>query len=126
VSLGGVQLDPNTLRGQLDGSANLPRNKHSNGYAASIIANTGPGILYGFTAYNSNGSAQFIQLFDSATVPADGVQPATLFTIAAGDQLAVEWINGRSYLAGVVLCNSSTGPTKTIGAADCYFDVQYI
>lgn len=126
MSLGGAQLDPNTLRGQLDGSANLPRNKHSNGYAASLIANTGPGILYGFTVYNSNGGAQFIQLFDAATVPADGVNPAAVFTVPAADNLAVEWVNGRSYLTGIVLCNSSTGDTKTIGAADCYFDVQYI
>ena len=126
MSLGGAILDRNTLKGQRDGSANLPRNKHSNGYAASIIANTGPGILYGFTVYNSNASAQFVQVFDAATVPANAANPAVVFTVAATDQLAVEWVNGRSYLTGIVICNSSTGPTKTLGSADCYFDVQYI
>lgn len=126
MNLGGEILDGNTLRGQTGGSANLPRSKHSNGYAASIVANTGPGILYGFTVYNSNAAAQFIQLYDLAAVPADGANPATVFTVPAASHLPIEWINGRAYLVGIVLCNSSTGPTKSIGSADCYFDVQYI
>jgi hypothetical protein len=126
VSLLAYALNGSTLNGQLDGSANLPRNIHSQAYAASIRANTGAGILVGFTVYNSNAAAQFIQLFDEQSLPGDGAIPACVFTVAGASQLPVEWINGRSYLRGIVLCNSSTGPTKTIGAADCFFDVQYL
>ena len=32
---------------------------------------------------------------------------------------------GRVFHQGLVLCNSSTDTTKTIGSADCFFDVQY-
>jgi hypothetical protein len=102
-----------------------PLNKHSNAYAASIVVKSGPGILYGFTVYNS-GAAQFILVFDAATLPADGVAPALVLAAGATANLGANWIPGRTFQTGIVLCNSSTGPTKTIGAADCYFDAQYL
>lgn len=117
---------PEALRGETDGSANLPDNKYSNGYANAIVVKPGPGILFGFTVYNSNAAAQFIQVFDLAALPADGVAPASLFSVPATDTRAVQWLPGRTFLVGCVICNSSTGPTKTIGAADCFFDVQYV
>lgn len=119
-------LYPEVLRGEEGGSVNLPNSKHSNGYASSIVVKPGAGILYGFTVYNSNASAQFVQVFDLADLPADGVIPACLFSVAATSDKGVEWLNGRPFLTGCVLCNSSTGATKTIGAADCFFDVQYL
>ena len=76
VSLGRAILDRNTLKGQRDGSANVPRNKYSNGDAASIIANIIPCILYGFTVYNSNASAQSRAGLHVATVPANAANPA--------------------------------------------------
>ena len=119
-------LDPNTLVGQLDGSANLPRNIHSNGYVASLIVKTGPALLYGFTVYSSNASAQFVQVFDAATLPADGATPVVVFSVATVSDKGVQWLPARSFLTGIVICNSSTGPTKTIGSADCFFDVQFL
>jgi hypothetical protein len=118
--------DPSTLVGSMNGSTNLPHNAHSNVYANALVVKTGPAILYGFQVYNSNASAQFIQVFDAAALPADGTVPVTFFTVAGVANLPVNWFPGRSFLVGIVLCNSSTGPTKTIGAADCFFDVQYI
>ena len=119
-------IDPNTLAGQLGGSANLPNNIHSNVYENARIVTQGPGLLFGFTVYNSNASAQFILVFDQATVPSEGAIPATVFTVAGASNLGVQWLPGRSFLTGCVLVNSSTGPTKTIGSADCFFDVQYV
>ena len=103
-----------------------PLNNHSIAYANSLIVKSGPGILFGFTVYSSKASAQFIQVFDANTVPADGAIPACVFTVAATSNLPVNWIPGRTFLAGCVLVNSSTGPTKTIGSADCWFDAQFL
>lgn len=103
-----------------------PFNKSSIAYAASLQIKNGPGILYGFTVYSSRSSGQFIQLFDSNTLPADNAVPAWVVSIDATSDREFQWIPGRTFLNGIVVCNSSTGPTKTIGSADCYFDAQYL
>jgi hypothetical protein len=103
-----------------------PLNISSIAYAASLVVKTGPGILFGFTVYNSNSSAQFIQIFEGRTVPADGAIPACVFTVAGASNLPVQYLPGRTFLTGCILVNSSTGPTKTIGSADCWFDAQFL
>lgn len=114
------------LEGNEGGASNLPINIHSNALAASITVKSGQAILYGFTVLNTNASAQFIQVFDARTLPAEGTVPVVVFTVAGSSQLGVNWIPGRTFRQGVVICNSSTAPTKTIGAADCFFDVQFV
>lgn len=109
-----------------DDLANLPLNNQSIAYAASLVVKTGPGILFGFTVYNSNTGAQFIQIFDARTLLADGATPACIFTVAGASNLPVQFLPGRTFLTGCVLVNSSTGPTKTIGSADCWFDAQFL
>lgn len=114
------------LRGQVGGEANLPSNHRSNGLVASLVATTGPSLLYGFTVLNTNASAQYIQVFDATALPADGATPDLVFTVSGSSNLPVQWIPWRTFNTGIVLCNSSTAGTKTIGAADCFFDVQYV
>lgn len=84
-------------------------------------------ILYGFTVYNSNGAAQNIQLFDDGyNVPADGNVPPANFPVAAKTDLSVYYGEaGRLCRGGLTLANSTTDTTKTAGAADCLFDIQY-
>lgn len=83
-------------------------------------------VVYGFTVYNTKASAQFGNVFDQATLPADTAVPLFSFPLAANNLAAFSWApQGREFLSGLVLCNSSTDATKTIGAADCFFDVQY-
>ena len=100
-------------------------------YTQTVLANSAlvPGelLLYGFTVFNNSGSAQNIQLFDSGSeVPADGAVPVANFPVAAGTELAVYYGEaGRLCKNGLSLANSSTASTKTIGSADCLFDIQY-
>lgn len=101
----------------------LPDNYGSNGLANSIripMAHK----LFGFTVANTNANAQYILLFDQTSVPADGQVPDVVFQVAGATTDGVLWVPPRKMLRGIVLCNSTTAGTKTIGAADCAFDVQ--
>jgi hypothetical protein len=96
------------------------------GYEASRIVKASAGAVFGVSGYNSKASAQFIQLHDSTTVPADTAVPVVTITVPASSNFSISWgIYGRVFANGIVICNSSTGPTKTLGSADVFFDVQY-
>lgn len=103
-----------------------PLNYCSPRLAASAVVKTGPGILYGITVTNTKAAAQFIQIFDAATVPADGAIPILAKSVPASDAIGFNWLPGRTFLVGIVICNSSTNTSKTIGSADCIFDCQFV
>lgn len=93
--------------------------------SASYLA-TGYLRVYGFSVFNSNAAAQSILMFDASTLPADTAVPLMAFHASAGSVLSVYYGEmGRLFRRGIILCNSSTATTKTIGAADCFFDVEY-
>ncbi len=104
----------------------LPLNARSNVYEAARRVKSGPGLLFGFSVYSSNGGNQFIQLHDLEAAPATGAVPSAVFTIATVSNLAVSYIfPGRFFQQGIWIANSSTGPTYTAGSADCFFDAQF-
>ena len=103
-----------------------PLNATSAAPEASRIVKASAGILYGLTVY-SNGVAQWIQIHDAATVPADAAVPTLVFEISADTTRSIDFGRyGRRFTNGIVVCNSTTDTTKTIGAANCLFDAQYI
>ncbi len=103
------------------------QNKTTTAYAASLIVADRESTLYGLSGYNSKISAQFIQLHDSTTLPADAEIPKVIFTVAASSNFSIDFgIHGRVFNNGIVVCNSSTGPTKTIGSADIWLDAQVL
>lgn len=102
-------------------------NVKTSAYAASLVIKAEEGTLYGLTGYNSNVAAQFIQLHNAASLPADTAVPDVIIRVAASSSFSLDYGTlGRHFPLGIVVCNSSTGPTKTIGAADCWFDAQVV
>lgn len=105
----------------------ISNNSSSAAYEASRVVKNTSGTLFGFTGYNSKVSAQFIQLHDATTIPAEGAIPVAVFTVGASSNFSLDFgVNGRTFKFGIVLVNSSTAQTKTIGSADVWFDGQYI
>lgn len=104
----------------------LPLNKSSIAYGLGFVVKTGPSLLYGFTVYSSRASSQFIQLYDGTAIPNSGAVPNFVIAIATVTDREMAWIPPRKFDAGIVIVNSTTGPTYTAGATDCFFDVQYL
>lgn len=103
-----------------------PSNATTTAYASSLVVKASAGALYSITGYNSKTSAQWIQIHNAEALPADAAVPVIIFKVPGDSNFAFD-LNpyGRYFATGIVVCNSTTGPTKTIGAADCWFDVQY-
>lgn len=87
--------------------------------ATNLVLYTGKGgagttLTIIFT--NTNVAVRYLQIFDAATLPADATVPKASIAVAAGGTfvLNVPW----SCTTGIVICNSTTALTKTLGAAD--------
>lgn len=93
--------------------------------AASLVVKAVPGDLVAIYGYNGSASNQFIQIHDAAALPADAAVPLFSFIAKAGDNFFFEPPKKIEMRVGIVVCNSSTQPTKTIGAADCWFNVLF-
>jgi hypothetical protein len=103
-----------------------PLNATSSAYENSRVAKASGGVLYSITGFNSNSSAQFIQVHNTASVPADTAVPVLILFVAGNSNFSISYDKlARFFSTGITICNSSTGPTKTIGVADCWFDILY-
>lgn len=108
----------------------LPPNVKNNttaAYANSLVVKNTGGTVYKISGYNSLAGVQFIQIHDATALPADGVVPAVILAVSAASNFSADFgVYGRRFTNGIVVCNSTTSPAKTLGAADCWIDAQYI
>ena len=95
------------------------------GVLASHVVIPSNVIIDGFSVYNSNAADQFLLLFEGGLVPGAGAVPLMAAKLPTKQASGFAFTpNGRFCENGLVLVNSSTDSTLTIGAADCFFDVQ--
>lgn len=108
-------------------SAAAPDNTTTTALAASLVVKAVAGTLYGLSGYNNLGVAQYLQVHDAASLPADASVPKVTFAIAANSNFSLDFgLRGRKFDTGIVVSNSTTLATKTIGAANCWIDAQYV
>lgn len=111
----------------LEESGVLPLNRFTPALAASLVVKASQGKLFGLSVTNTNAASQFVQVFDANTLPGNNAVPIISFLVAATSAGGLYFgSTGRAFEQGIVVCNSSTQATKTIGSADCLFDAQYI
>ncbi len=94
-------------------------------YVNSLIVQASAGEVIEVRGYNS-GPDQFLHIFDSATVPANGTTPLESYRIFADDNYFWEPKKGVKFSTVIVITNSTTDPTKTIGAADISIFADFI
>lgn len=114
---------------QLDGdwTGGLPLNVSSPALEASRIIKSGAGSLFGLTITNTNVGAQFYQLFNLQAIPANGAVPNNVIRVPGSSTTGVLYgIPPRFFNQGIIVCNSSTAATLTIGGADSFYDAQYL
>jgi hypothetical protein len=130
TTISGVQTS-GAQKGQVVNAAgtevNTATTVKSTAFEASHVLKASAGRLCSLQVFNSSGSAQYILVMDSATVPANGA--VTLLCppiyLAAGTYIQIPFPVPLSAANGISVCNSSTGSfTKTIGSADCAFTGQ--
>lgn len=94
-------------------------------YEASSVTKASAGVVRAVRGYNS-GPAQFIHVGNNASLPANGTAPVEVIYVGTGQNFSIDFgATGKFFSVGVTVWNSSTGPTKTIGAADVWFSIDF-
>jgi len=98
----------------------------STAYATNLVVKASAGRLYAISGYNSKTSDQFIQIHNTTSLPADASVPKRILRVYADSNFFFDFGEFGLYCAtGITVCNSTTGPTKTIEAADIWFQADY-
>lgn len=109
------------------GSTNATSRVSSTALETGHVIKNAAGRLYSLVVTNTKTSAQFIQIHNTTSVPADTAVPIYSFYVPASSSVSIASEDIGDYFdTGISVCNSSTAATKTIGAADCFFTARYL
>lgn len=102
-----------------------PLNATTTALDDALVVKGSAGTLFGISGHNT-GPDQFVQVHDAASTPSDTAVPKLVIFVAADSNFSIDLgVYGRRFTNGIVICNSSTAATKTIGSADLWIDAQY-
>lgn len=112
------------LKGIIDTQPGTPSTAAATALSSSLVVKATPGTLRTVVGYST--TAQFLQVHDADALPADGVAPLAVIPIDAGAPFSLAFGElGLPCSAGIVVVVSTTGPTKTLGAADTFVTAVY-
>lgn len=93
---------------------------------ASHVVKATAGSLFTAGMFNNNGATRYLQGFQAAALPANGAVPVFSIPVATGaTEFQLFGDLGLTFSTGIVLANSSTATTLTIGGADALFTASY-
>lgn len=104
-------------------SAELPstRTYGNTSYVPYRVISKGPVKLYAIIGYN-NGPAQFVMIFNKTNAPpTNGMTGVFSFPVAASNYFSFDLSYYGANLDAVVVCNSTTAQTNTLGSTNCTF-----
>lgn len=123
-----INYQGTTLDSTNDSISQIPSihsNINTSALASSLIVKASAGRLYRVKVHNNLAGTQFIQIHDAASVPANGAVPEIIYLAPASTSFEIPIPEGMSFTTGIVITNSSTAATKTLGAADCWFQAIF-
>lgn len=123
----GTNIIGYTIPTPVTNNTNAMSSAASTAYATNLVIKGSAGRLYQLTGYNSKASSQFIQIHNTTSLPSDTAVPIFTFLVPPSTSFSLDFFPmGRYFSTGIVVCNSSTGATKTVGSSDCWFNAEYL
>lgn len=92
-------------------------------YTNSLIATTNWAKLYSLTGYNSSGNVQYIQIFETNAVPANGTVPAFSMPVPATSYYSWDFSYYGLDLDDITVCSSTTANSLTLSGTNTTFQV---
>jgi hypothetical protein len=89
----------------------------------SLVISAVPANLLYVCVKNVTAAAKFVQLYNTAAVPADAQVPYFVYDIASSGHLVIDMTTliGCPFSTGICIASSSTAATKTLTATDDLF-----
>lgn len=99
---------------------------NSGGTIVKEVIYPNPVTVHFIHAAHDTGVAGWIQVFNSATVPAEGSTPLLVHGVSANGDADIEVTKPLYFSEGVYVCESSTMVTKTLAAVAHLFVHMYV